>query len=96
MQPGEGVHGVRADGGVSDGPFGDGGEGRVGPGADHGFAAVWVGDVFLEGVEGVGGAEVVLGEEDRGGLAVLEPDHRVLPVPDVVAEADVEDFNTFK
>lgn len=41
---------------------------------------------------GVGFAEVVFGEEDCVGAAVDEADHGVLPVADVVAKADVEDF----
>ena len=47
---------------------------------------------LLHGVIAIGAPKVMFTEEDSLGLAVLEADHRVLPVADVIAEADVEDL----
>ena len=76
---GGGVHSVGADGGVDDGAFFSGERVFGGEGE------------FLEGGVGVGGAEVVFGEKDDAGDAVVEADQGVLPVADVIAPADVED-----
>ena len=47
---------------------------------------------FLDSAVGVRGPEIVLGGENGFGHAVLEADHGVLPVADVVAESEAQDF----
>jgi len=47
---------------------------------------------LLNRVIAVCSAKVVFTQENSFGFAMLEPHHRVLPVANVVAEADVKDF----
>ena len=70
---------------ISYGRVGEGEESRGGRGGTS-YALPYLLDRFVR----VCGTEVVFGEVYGDGFAVLEAHHGVLPVTDVVAEADVE------